>query len=192
MWQLDWAIDGQIFSKTLYCLWVFWMRLTLKLHLVILVDEAAASGGVNWNLNSAQELNLGSLGAQMVKNWPDVQETWVRSLGQEDPLEKGMANTPVFLPGESHGLKSLWATVHGVAELNMIEQLTLSLSAWIKPETLATRPARARGWTLFFPGSLLPVKNAFVTKAKSINASTKFILETELNNKWESTQRKFV
>ena len=27
----------------------------------------------------------------MVKNLPVVQETWVRSLGQEDPLEKGMA-----------------------------------------------------------------------------------------------------
>ena len=29
--------------------------------------------------------------AQMVKNLPAVQETGVRSLGQEDPLEKGMA-----------------------------------------------------------------------------------------------------
>ena len=29
--------------------------------------------------------------AQMVKNLPPVQETWVRSLGWEDPLEKGMA-----------------------------------------------------------------------------------------------------
>ena len=29
--------------------------------------------------------------AQMVKNLPAVQETWVRSLGQEDSLEKGMA-----------------------------------------------------------------------------------------------------
>jgi len=27
----------------------------------------------------------------MVKNPPAMQETWVRSLGQEDPLEKGMA-----------------------------------------------------------------------------------------------------
>ena len=27
----------------------------------------------------------------MVKNLPAVQETWVRSLGQEDPLEKGVA-----------------------------------------------------------------------------------------------------
>ena len=29
--------------------------------------------------------------AQMVKNVPAIQETGVRSLGQEDPLEKGMA-----------------------------------------------------------------------------------------------------
>ena len=31
------------------------------------------------------------LSAQMVKNLPAVQKTWVQSLGQEDPLEKGMA-----------------------------------------------------------------------------------------------------
>ena len=29
--------------------------------------------------------------AQMVKNLPAMRETWARSLGQEDPLEKGMA-----------------------------------------------------------------------------------------------------
>ena len=29
--------------------------------------------------------------AQMVKNLPAMQETWVPSLGREDPLEKGMA-----------------------------------------------------------------------------------------------------
>ena len=29
--------------------------------------------------------------AQMVKNLPAVQETWVQPLGWEDPLEKGMA-----------------------------------------------------------------------------------------------------
>ena len=37
-------------------------------------------------------ISLGaSLEAQMVKNLPAMQETWVRSLGWEDPLEKGMA-----------------------------------------------------------------------------------------------------
>ena len=32
-----------------------------------------------------------------------MQETRVQSLGQENALEKGMATTPVFLPGEFHG-----------------------------------------------------------------------------------------
>ena len=35
--------------------------------------------------------------AQMVKNLPAVQETWVQSLGQEDPLEKDMATHPSIL-----------------------------------------------------------------------------------------------
>ena len=36
-------------------------------------------------------LKLNILVAQMVKCLPTIQETWVRSLGQEDPLEKEMA-----------------------------------------------------------------------------------------------------
>ena len=32
---------------------------------------------------------------------------WIQSLGQEDPLEKGMQPTPVFLPGKAHGQRSL-------------------------------------------------------------------------------------
>ena len=35
--------------------------------------------------------NWAFLVAQMVKNLPTLRETWVRSLGQEDPLEKGKA-----------------------------------------------------------------------------------------------------
>ena len=36
-----------------------------------------------------------SLVAQMVKNWPAMQETWIQSLGWEDPLEEGMQPTPI-------------------------------------------------------------------------------------------------
>ena len=38
-----------------------------------------------------------------------MQETWDvgSSLGQEDPLEEGMATHPVLLPGESHGQRGL-------------------------------------------------------------------------------------
>ena len=47
-----------------------------------------------------------SLVAQMVKCLPAMQETWVQSLGWEDPLEEGQP-TPVFLPGESPRTESL-------------------------------------------------------------------------------------
>ena len=48
-----------------------------------------------------------SLVAQMVKNLRALQETRVRSLGWEDLLENEMQPTPVFLPGESHGRRSM-------------------------------------------------------------------------------------
>ena len=59
---------------------------------------------------------VGFRGGSMVKNLPIKQETWVWSLGGKDPLEKEMAPTPVFLPGESHGQRNLVGTVHGVAK----------------------------------------------------------------------------
>ena len=46
----------------------------------------------------------------MVKNLPamqETQETWVQSLGGEDPLRRAWQPTPVFLSGESHGQRSL-------------------------------------------------------------------------------------
>ena len=49
-----------------------------------------------------------SLVAELVENLPAMQETWVQSLGWEDPLEEGMTSTPVFFPGES-----LWTEEHG-------------------------------------------------------------------------------
>ena len=48
-----------------------------------------------------------SLVAQRLKRLPPMRETQVWSLGWEDPLEKEVATTPVLLPGESHGLRSL-------------------------------------------------------------------------------------
>ena len=48
-----------------------------------------------------------SLVAQMVKRLPAMLETRVRSLGWEDPLEKEMETHSVFVPGESHGQRSL-------------------------------------------------------------------------------------
>ena len=62
-----------------------------------------------------------SLVAQLVKNLPAMRETWVRSLGWEDPLEKGKATHSVFWPGEFHGLYSPW----GHKESDTTERLSL-------------------------------------------------------------------
>ena len=52
-------------------------------------------------------VHMTSLVAQMVKNLPAIWEIQVLSLGWDDPLEKEWQPTPVFLPGESHGQRSL-------------------------------------------------------------------------------------
>ena len=44
---------------------------------------------------------------QTAKNLPAMLEIQIQSLGRGDPLEKEMQSTPVFLPGESHGQRSL-------------------------------------------------------------------------------------
>jgi len=43
----------------------------------------------------------------MVKRLSKMQEMGVRSMGQEDPLEKEMEPTPVLLTGKSHGRRSM-------------------------------------------------------------------------------------
>ena len=59
--------------------------------------------------------------AQLIKNLPAMWETWVRSLGWEDPLENRMATHSSTWPGESHRLYSPW----GCKESDMTEQLSL-------------------------------------------------------------------
>ena len=63
-----------------------------------------------------------SLVVQMVKNLPAMQETWVQSLGWEDPLRREWLSTPVCLPGEFHGLRNLVVySQWGSKELGTIE-----------------------------------------------------------------------
>ena len=50
--------------------------------------------------------------AQLVKNPPTMRETWVRSLGRENPLEKGMAGYPLQYSGLENSMD--WA--HGVTK----------------------------------------------------------------------------
>ena len=63
--------------------------------------------------------------AQIVKNLPAMWESWVRSLGWEDPLDEGIATHSGILTWRipiDRG--SWWATVDGVEELDTTEQIS--------------------------------------------------------------------
>ena len=53
----------------------------------------------------------------MVKNLPAMQETWVQSLGWEDPLEEGMAtHSSILAWGIPMDRGAWWAPVHGITK----------------------------------------------------------------------------
>ena len=74
--------------------------------------------GIGYSL----QYSWASLVAQLVKNPPAMQETWVQSLGWEDPLEKGKATHSSIL-----AWRTPW-TPWGHKQWDLTERLSLSLS----------------------------------------------------------------
>ena len=67
--------------------------------------------------HDAYSYNRASLVTQTVKNLPAMWETWVRSLGWEDPLEEGMATHSSIFAWRIPMNRGAWqATAHGVAK----------------------------------------------------------------------------
>ena len=78
-------------------------------------------------------LSVGAaLVAQRIKRLPTMPKTRVQSLSGEDPWRRKWQPTPVLLPGESHGQRSLAGyNPWGLEELDMTESLHVtSLSMW--------------------------------------------------------------
>ena len=76
-----------------------------------------------------------------------MQETWVQSLGWEDPLEKEWQPIPAFLPGEVHGQRSLVGySPWDCLESGTTEQLTLSPleEAWVVVLVMQVREAKKK------------------------------------------------
>ena len=81
-------------------------------------------------LNKRDAKRNTSLVAQRVKRLLTTWETWVQSLGWEDPLEKEMATHSSILAWKIHPMDrgAWWATVHGVAlSQTRLSNLTHSL-----------------------------------------------------------------
>ena len=77
----------------------------------------SAGEGIGYPLQYSWAL----LVAQLVKNPPAYQETWVRSLSWEEPLDSGKATRSSILAWRIPGLYSSW----GCQESDMTEQLSL-------------------------------------------------------------------
>ena len=73
-------------------------------HKMIFSAETCNSG-----INSKLTILGASQVAQTVKNLPAMGETWVQSLVLEDPWRRAWQPSPVILPGEVHGQRSLVA-----------------------------------------------------------------------------------
>ena len=85
--------------------------------------------------------------AQRVKNLSAVQETWVWSLGQEDPLEKEMAAHSSFLAWRIPRDRGAWlATVRVVAE----SQTWLTTDTFLEVTAVVTLATWYRDSTVYF------------------------------------------
>ena len=98
-----------------------------------------------------------SLLAQKVKNLPAVWETWVRSLGWEDPLEEGMATYSSILAWRIPMDRGAWkGIVHGVTKNpDMTEQVSTahkSKVAWVVSDSF--RPHGCSLQSRFVRGTL--------------------------------------
>ena len=82
--------------------------------------ERSPGEGIGYPL----QYSWASLVAQMIKNLSAMQETWVRSLGWETPLEEGMATHFQYSCLKNPVDRGAWWAIHGVAELDSTEWLT--------------------------------------------------------------------
>ena len=90
-----------------------------------------ATAYVRWEyLKHLENALMGSLVAQTVKKLPAVRETWVQSLGWEDPLGEAMAPHSSILAWRIPWTEEPGGCVHGVTkESDMTERLSTAQNA---------------------------------------------------------------
>ena len=105
IWKFRWIIQLSSFSGNMWPFGFFLLFILINFYWIVVAFVGFPSGSA-------------------IKNLPVMQEIEVWSLSQEDPLEKEMATTPVFLPGKSHGQRRLeGCSPWGHKELDTTERL---------------------------------------------------------------------
>ena len=93
-----------------------------------------------FSLRKVPKKDRASLGAQLVKNLPAMQETWIGSLAWEDPLEKEMASHSVFLPE-----RISWTEEPGGLESMELQRVEHDLATKLPPPPLQRINPRRSG-----------------------------------------------
>ena len=109
--MFPWQMNILKFRILLYNLWAFLVA--------ELVKNPPANGKISFSFYDWLVFHcmfISSLVAQLVKNTPAMQETPVRFLGWEGPLEKKMAPHSSILAWKISWRGAWWAAVHGVAK----------------------------------------------------------------------------
>ena len=96
-----------------------WLMLSSWATFHVVLRKSASITALNWSLSGA------SLVAQMVKNLPGMQETWIRFLGQKDALEKGMVPHSSILAWRIPWPEGWLAVFHVVASVNFWWAVTM-------------------------------------------------------------------
>ena len=115
-----WALF--ILSVTLQC--------SYKYYLNFLDEKTVAQRASNLPIIRVIQLTVcgAGTGVLVYPNFSQLILTWVLSLDWEDPLEKEWEPTPVFLPGKSHGQRSLAGySPWGCKELDTTEEYSFIL-----------------------------------------------------------------
>ena len=134
-----------------------WTLISLYLTLAVLHGPSSELSGLPHN-TATHSQTMGFLMVQMAKNSPAVQKTQVRSMGQEDPLQKGMATHSSFpawripgteVPGRLQSMGT-WRIRHN----------------WVTSSSTSLRPQHLPH--LFFPTATLDteLKNLRVVRVK--------------------------
>ena len=110
-----------------------------------------------------------SLVAQTGKNLPAIQETWVWFLGQENPLEKGMATHSRIVAWWIPWTEEPWATVHGVTKNG----------TWLRLPQAASLPFGDTLWAFHLPW-WLQATHAFLPNSSSVSLEGGHLLSLDL------------
>ena len=120
----QWSYKGSPTGKSLNLFWVCFQKLCILPRGIkcrrLRFDSWVRK--IHWRSDRLPiPVSWALLVIQLVKNLPAMWETWVWSLGWEDPWRRERLPTPVFWLGEFHELYSPW----GCKESDMTEQLSL-------------------------------------------------------------------